>query len=280
MAGYGKVRQLVTGDSGMDTFIREVRTSLGELHDATAGASTSSRVVPWDINHKLAYSFANQAGTTFIRNEGSAGQSYGVTVGGTIPPRFGFPSPFSGAVEFASESTTASSLIYGSGSYPVAANNYSLECMLFTHFFPYDVTAGDSYAPLWKSNYVGFSIPVKTLSGGIYVPPTTIDVYMTLTSGAFTVYPAQSVTFPTGQWNHIMFTASSTTGKKLYLNGQLIASVANNADTVTNTNDWTFGAGSSGGLWKFYGAMARFAYSTVARPQSYAIQVTNAMRGW
>lgn len=278
MAGYGKVRQLVTGDSGMDTFIREVRTSLGELHDAVgASAASSSRIVPWDSNHTLAFSFSAPEGTGTVKNEGTAGSSYTLRLGGAISPRFGFPSPFGGAVEFASESTTSSSYITGCGTFPTSPNNYSVECMLFTHFAPYDMPGGfPGYVPFCKLNVALMTLPQPG-------PPTSLA--MTVYSGAggtgaIAMTPAQYVTFPTGQWNHVMFTASSTNGKKLYMNGQLIYSSSNTTDTVTNTNDWVFGAGDTVNTYKFYGAIARWAYSNTVRPRSYAIQVTNAMRGW
>ena len=263
MSGYSKVRQLVTGNPGLDTFIREVRTSLGELQTSVA---TTPSGLEWDINHALAFSFS-QTGTTTLRNEGSAGIGYTLTLGGSIQPRLGFPSPVGNAMELASE-TTGTSYAYGAGSYPVKTNDFSIEFMAFTHFAPYARTVWDGYVPIKKSSYFYSSLPA---SG----PPSTIDAV----AGSFGTVPTREVTIPTGQWNHIMFTASSTDGKRLYMNGAIVATNTNTTAVTANTNDWYFG-GADATNYKFYGALARFAYSTVVRPQSYAISVTKQMRGW
>jgi hypothetical protein len=269
MAISSKIRQLVTGDPGMDTFIREVRIAVGSLEET---ANTSTAGLQWDNNHALAYSL-NQLNTTTFRNEGSAGQSYEMRLGGTVLPRLGFPSPVGNAVEIASE-TTNPSYIYGAGTFPVKSNDYSVEFMFLTHFAPYTRGTWDGYAAVWKTQYLYSSVPAPG-------PPSTIDVvtYYTPPASAYSTLPTRELTIPTGQWNHVLFTASSTSGKRLYFNGAMVSSNTDTSVAVPNTNDWFLGS-ASGGTYKFYGAIARFAYSTVVRPQSYAIAVTTAMRGW
>lgn len=274
MAGYSKVRSLVTGDAGLDTFVREVRTALASLDVTSQGASDS--VFQWDSNHLLAFPLSETNTTTF-RNQGSAGNSYYLSSGGLAAPRLGAPSPFGNAVEFPSE-TNDSSYLYGAGSFPVRANNYTVEFCFLTHFAPYTYPSWPGFAAVWKTQYFYSSVPTpERFPGG--GSPASIDTVIYNGSTYVSTYPYVPAQIPTGMWNHVMFTASSTAGKRLYLNGSLVGYNSSTANTATNTNDWYLGS-ASGGAYKFYGSLARFAYSGIVRPQSYAWSVTKAMRGW
>lgn len=277
MAATPKVRSLVTGNPGMDTFIREVRAALGGNSISEPGAS--SRVVPWDENHALAFSFSNQVGANLVRNEGAAGPSHVLTLGGSVLPRFGFPSPVGDAIEFASETSGATSYLTGLGSYTTKPNDYSVECLVFTHHSDRYGSA-DSAVLCQKTGVLAMSWPD---GGQTYATPAG---YWWQSGVQTSLTAPYQVAVPPGQWSHIMFTASSTAGKRLYVDGRLVSSSTNTNATGTNTNSWFIGAPNAGTVtspfnqYRYFGAMARWSYSTVVRPQSYAKLVSAKLRGW
>jgi len=275
MAKYSKVRSLVTGNPAMDNFIREVRNSLGELYGETGIKPETSRVVEWDENHALAFSLSNKDGTTIIRNEGSAGNSHYLTLAGSITPRLGFPSPVGDAIEFAAESSGSTSYATGLGDYSLKANDYSVECIVFTH--QTDQLGSSNSSVLFQKNG---SIALTWPDGG--TPPyyASPRYYWWSSSSINTFYAPNPVCVPIAQWSHIMITSSSTVGKRSYVDGRVVATSSSTTNTDTNANAWFIGAPDSASTYRYRGAMARWAYSTTVRPQSYAKLVTAKLNGW
>ena len=215
----------------------------------------------FDANHVYAWSLGDVAGTTTVHNEGSGATADLAVTGAT----FGVPwtgTPSGTVAQFVS--TSSNKLLGTSTALTMPTFPLTVECV----FQPQGSVAATQFL-FEKFGVFGFSLDsLKNVVATINIGGSQVTVSVSITGYTFS-----------GRTHHVMLTYDGT-NLKLYVDGFLVNTVAGTAAVSVNASAFAMGYESNSANQYLQGKLAMCAVSNIARPQSYAQNVTARIQGY
>lgn len=225
--------------------------------------SLPSRIVAFDANHVVAYSFQQTSGTS-LANEGSGG-TCAMTTGSATFPSLGEVGPYGNAAGYYAQNWTQ--LSTAPPGWPTSG--YTVECIFHqasnaAGFVPFGFDNGSGANPFSLQLQSGLNWSI-THGGTTFSIAASTTVVNTLQSG----------------WAHVMGVHDGSANKMfLYWNGALVGTTATTGSRSALTNYQCGKTPLSGTTGCVGTRLQTWALSNIARPQSYARNVYKALMGW